>query len=399
MKTLWWLLASAMLAQKLAKHWLVRRFFARPIPAPTREPELVSVLQPILSGDPTLRECLAANLAVQTRYPLEFIWLVDDDDATAHTICAELASVDSQHAVRIISSPPPTQHTNPKTVKLVVGLQHAHGDVVCVLDDDTRLPDWGLEHCLPFLDAPGVGLAFGLPYYRHFGNFWSSMISLFVNDQSLLTYVPYTALAEPFTINGMFYAMRREVLALVGGFRGLEAILADDFAVASRVRAHGYRLVQTPLRHAISTFVRGPRQYASLMQRWFIFPRESLLRHLKPHERAIVLGLGGLPALFPLALVGMLLKNRSPALLLYSGLYFGHSLLTYAEFNHAYLHDVTPSRYIWLIPLVETLLPLQLVAALVSPQRIVWRGHVMQVERGGNFRFVRRRDALSRSDQ
>ena len=119
--------------------------------------------------------------------------------------------------------------------------------MVCVLDDDTRLPDWGLEQCLPFLDRPGVGLAFGLPYYRHFGNLWSALVSLFVNGQSLLTYVPYTALSEPFTINGMFYALRREVLDAVGGFAGLEGILADDFAVASRLREHGYRLAQTPL--------------------------------------------------------------------------------------------------------------------------------------------------------
>ena len=33
-----------------------------------------------------------------------------------------------------------------------------------------------------------------------------------------------------------------------------------------------------------------------------------------------------------------------------------------------------------------------LLAALLLPQRINWRGHVMQVERGGGFRFVRRRD-------
>ncbi len=62
MSKLWWLLAGSMLAQKLWRHWLVRRFFRRPIPAAVRAPALVSIVQPILSGDPTLADCLRANL-------------------------------------------------------------------------------------------------------------------------------------------------------------------------------------------------------------------------------------------------------------------------------------------------------------------------------------------------
>jgi ceramide glucosyltransferase len=217
-------------------------------------------------------------------------------------------------------------------------------------------------------------------------------VSLFVNDQSLLTYIPYTALAEPFTINGMFYAMRREVLEQVGGFAGLQAVLADDFAVAERFRAHGYRLVQTPLRHAISTTVQGPRHYLSLIQRWFIFPRESLLRHLGGYDRAVLYGMGMLPALFPLALAIALKAKPSPRLWAYAVLYFGHSLLAFQHFDAAYLRRATPAAYRWATPLVELLFPLQLLAALLSPQRIVWRGHVLQVEPGGRFHFVRRRE-------
>jgi ceramide glucosyltransferase len=48
-------------------------------------------------------------------------------------------------------------------------------------------------------------------------------------------------------------------------------------------------------------------------------------------------------------------------------------------------------QYLWAIPLVEILFPLQLLAALGSRQRVVWRGHVLQVEHGGAFHFVRRR--------
>jgi ceramide glucosyltransferase len=391
MKKLWWLLAGIMLAQKIWKHWLVWRFFRRPIPPANRPPQRVSILQPILSGDPTLPECLQANLEVQTRYNLEFIWLIDSDDSVAHELCQSLAALYERYPVQIMTLPPPEQHTNPKMIKLIAGLAHARGDIICVLDDDTRLPDWGLEDCLPFLDQPAAGLAFGLPYYQHFGNLWSSLVSLFVNDQSLLTYIPYTALTEPFTINGMFYAMRRAVLEQVGGFAGLEGVLADDFAIGERFRSHGYRLIQTPLRHPISTTVQGPHHYLSLIQRWFIFPRESLLRHLKAYDRTVLYGMAMLPALFPLALAVALKARPSPRLWGYTALYFGHSVLAFHHFNTAYLRRAAPAASSWAAPLIELLFPLQLLAALLAPQRISWRGHVLQVEHGGGFHFVRRR--------
>lgn len=395
MRQIWRLLAALMLGQRIWKHWLVRRFFQRPLPAQRREPALVSILQPILSGDPTLAGCLAANLAAPSRYRREFIWLIDQGDDEAAAICQELRAAHPLQNVQIVALPPPGPRDNPKTVKLWSGLRHAAGDVICVLDDDTMLPPHGLEQCLPFLDQPGVGLAFGLPYYRCFANGWSALVSLFVNSQSLLTYVPYTALTEPFTINGMFYAMRREVLDQVGGFDGLEAILADDFAVARRFREAGYRLAQTPLRHGISTYVRGPGHYLSLLQRWFIFPRESLMRHLSARELAVLYGLGLAPALFPLAVVAALVEpgtlRVSRGRAAYAALYFGYGAALYSRIDRAYLGGATPRRLRWAAPLIEIIFPVQLLGALYSPQRINWRGHVMRVERGGTFEFVRRR--------
>jgi ceramide glucosyltransferase len=65
-------------------------------------------------------------------------------------------------------------------------------------------------------------------------------------------------------------------------------------------------------------------------------------------------------------------------------------VLAFGHFNTAYLRQATPVHYLWAVPLLEIILPLQLLAAIGSRQRIVWREHVMQVERGGTFHFVRR---------
>jgi ceramide glucosyltransferase len=382
--------ALVLLGERIWKHWMVVRFFRRPVPAGDNV-ALVSIVQPILSGDPTMPACLEQSLRARSRFAREFVWLVDDDDRLAQQICRDLINRYPDYAINLMLMPPPGPRENPKMIKLLAGMQQARGDVLCVLDDDTQLPDGGLERCLPFLDQPGVGLAFGLPYYTSFGTLWSRMVAYFVNSHSLLTYVPYTMISEPMTINGMFYALRRTTYAAIGGFAGLEHTLADDFAVARRVREHGLRLAQTPLCHAISTTVTGPRHYLSLIQRWFIFPRESLLRHLRGRDLLVLYALAMLPAFAPWLALGALVAWPSAWTVGFALLYVGYDYAIFAHFNQKYLQHAAPWRYSWLVPLLQLTFPLQLLAALLLPQRITWRGHELQVERGGTFRFVRRR--------
>ena len=389
MKLLLILLISIVFFERLFKYLLVVRFFRRPIPPHGQPVALVSILQPILSGDPTMPAGLEQNLTMQTRYPLEFLWLVDEDDFEAQRICRDLLARHPDKKARMILLPPPGPRQSPKMIKLIAGARHVSGDVLCVLDDDTRLPDFGLETCLPFLDQPGVGLAFGLPYYVSFENFWSRLVAYFVNSHSLMSYVPYAMLAEPVTINGMFYAIRRGVLDDIGGFEGLESILADDFAIAQRMRARGYRLAQTPLRHAISTWVGAPRHYFSLIQRWFIFPRESMLRHLNAREQVLFYGMALLPVFLPW--LAILVSLQMPGLWLGSLFYFVCNQLIFVRFNRVYLKRASPGRHSYWVTLIALLLPLQVLAALLAPQRVNWRGNILQVEPGGGFQFVRRR--------
>ncbi len=380
-----------LLTVRLWQHWQVARFFRRPSPPDRGAVDLISIAQPILSGDPALADCLRANLQARSRYPREFLWLVDDDDLVGQQLCQRLIMEHPESRVELIMLPPPLAEQNPKTVKLIAAVQQAHGDLFCVLDDDTMLPDDAFDVCLPFLDQSGGGLVFGLPYYRSFETIWSTLVACFVNSHVLLTYLPYIRLRDPVTINGMFYLVRRRVLDQVGGFSGLETILADDFAVAQRFRDHGYRLVQTPLRHPIRTTVGSLRHYLSLMQRWFIFPRESLLRHLTPPERLLLTGFVVLPLTLPWLALCQALVVRTP---FGWGLFCGVVVYLYAIFaqcNRAYLSTATPWRRSWWVLVLQFAIPLQLLIALFAPQQINWRGHRMEALPGGGLRFVRRR--------
>src|SRR5947209_7446760 len=64
-------LAVAMLAERIWKHLMVIRFFRRPLPVVssslvTKSLPKVSILQPILSGDPTLADCLERNVRARS---------------------------------------------------------------------------------------------------------------------------------------------------------------------------------------------------------------------------------------------------------------------------------------------------------------------------------------------
>ncbi|MBV9711384.1 MAG: glycosyltransferase, partial [Ktedonobacteraceae bacterium] len=326
-----------------------------------------------------------------SRGQLEYIWVLDRDDHEGQRICQELSARYPCQNIHLVTVPPPPANESPKAFKLIEGRKRAQGDVLCVLDDDTMLPEQGLDLVLPFLDQTGVGLAFGLPYYVNFSNIWSAMVAAFVNSHSLLSYIPYTALTEPFTINGMFYVLRSEVLDAIGGFEAIKYMLADDFAIAHLCRTHGYRLAQTPLCHAISTQVRDGRHYRSLLQRWFVVPRESILYHISRRERFIFYAMAVLPTLFPFFLLLSLLLLPSRSKLCAILLYAGCNLAIIDQLNKKYLRRATPKNKTWLVLAMLFLIPVQIVIALFSPQRINWRGNIVRVERGGNFTYVQRR--------
>lgn len=214
-------------------------------------------------------------------------------------------------------------------------------------------------------------------------------MAYFVNSHSLITYVSYALLTQPVTINGMFYAIRRDILDGIGGFTGLEHFLADDFAIAQRVRTYGYRLAQTPLRHAISTWIGQPAQLLS--------PDPSLV-YLSPRiddapiERArenLFYAIALLPVFLPwLILVFPFFDSR---LWPVTGLYFAYNYMIFAHINWIYLKQASPWADSYWVVLISIMLPLQILVALLAPQRIIWRGHTMQAEPGGGFQFVQRR--------
>ncbi len=331
---------------------------------PTAE-ERVTVLQPILSGDPALGECLRRN---QDASPgARFLLLVDDDDAAAQRLAAPLASA----RTRVVAGPPPRDGENPKAAKLARALPLVGTPLLAVLDDDTVLPPGALARAAS-LAGPGR-IVTALPCYVAVGSLWSRLVAAFVNGSSLITYPAAAATGHLRTINGMFYVVDAEDLRARGGFAAIRGELTDDYAMAQLFSRDG-AIVQSALVHPVRTTVEGPLHYLSLMRRWMIFAGRYGWENPSPFLLLCI----GAPTVLPPALLGLALAAGPGALAWLGATLLGKAALT-AWMRRRFGGRATGPSELLLEPVADLLTPVHMVLAAVAPGRLRWRTRRMRV--------------------
>jgi ceramide glucosyltransferase len=347
-------------AAQAIRFGLALAFLRRPLAPPVAEAD-ITVLQPILSGDPLLAACLRTN---QDQSPqAQFLLLVDEDDADGCAIAASLQSL----RTRMIVGPPPRQGQNPKTAKLARALGHVQTPFIAVLDDDTVLPRGALAGAAGALTH--ADLVTALPFYAPSGGLWSRLVAGFVNGAALITYPPAAQLGASRTINGMFYVTRTKGLSALGGFAAIRTALTDDYAIAKLYLDAGCTLAQTPIVHPIHTTVRDARHYFSLMRRWMIFAG----RYVRENTSWFTIGLIGGPTLIVPALIVAAFALGPWAIFLSVLALFGKAAAM-AWLRGRYGAPRSDWRALAVEPIADLLTPLHLLAASIAPQRFAWRG-------------------------
>ncbi len=372
------ILAGLWLATVALRVLLARRVVAAEPPAPAEDPADVTVMQPILSGDPLLPRLLAENLA---NHPTtRFLWLVDADDAEGRRITADLA-VGRAGQVQVLLTPSVPAGVNPKVFKLVLGLPHC-GAVVAVLDDDTVLPPGALAAARQALSRGE--LVTGLPVYRPGDTPWSRLVAAFVNGNAAITYLPLLAFGPPVTINGMFCLTRRDTLEALGGFAAIADRLCDDLELARLYRAGGQRIVQTAIVHPLATTVPDARAYARLMRRWMVFAGQLLREELTVPMLALVV----LPTALPLAALVAAIASGTPLTVAAVLAALVTKALVMADFRARVLRTAALGVQAGAAPVAAELVadvvqPVHALAALVRPGRVRWRDRTLAVVDGG----------------
>jgi ceramide glucosyltransferase len=344
--------------------------------------ELITVVQPILSGDPALESALRANLEIFARdQSIRVLWLIDENDAEGRRLGNELAT----EQVSVLLCAQPGAHENPKTAKLEHALTSVSTPLIAVLDDDTVLSPDHLGRAIAALSTST--LYTGLPCYLPGTNLWSSLVAHFVNNNSILTYLPLLPMTPPLTINGMFYVMRMDELRAMGGFTSIKGKLCDDYALAAQVKAHGGSIRQgtTPL--FLRTTVPDARRYFGLMQRWFLFAN-VLLRDQPARLQLLVVPLLGLPPLlFALSFLS-LTAGLIPSLLFVFALAFRHLAL---RSLHRLVLGETELRFHPLVSILSELLqPVHWLHASLQ-HTLQWRTRRIVLGPDGTFSYVGQR--------
>ncbi|KRC60738.1 hypothetical protein ASE14_07100 [Agromyces sp. Root81] len=368
------MLAKAALAAVAVRRRRARLRSASGSTVPSSE---LTIVQPILSGDPQLAATLANTLEVANDSPV--LWLVDTADPEGRRAAEEASSRHPLADVRIVDCPPCPARTGPKTFKLHLAEPLIETEAFAVVDDDTSVTAAGLAALRDGLRIAEVST--GLPSYVPGPGAWSRLLAQFVNDQATLSYLPAAAIGSPRTINGMTWAMRRGTLERLGGFAPLLPLLADDLAVATRVRETGGTIDQSEVVQFVSTTVESGRSYRELMHRWMVFAG-LLLRAERSAWRAGVVAGYAVPSVLLGALVASTAVRPSTTRVAALAATLAVRSAVIAVVQRIVTGKVRHDPFLSLAG--ELALPLQFGRA-IADRRIVWRGSRYVVHANDHF--------------
>lgn len=373
-------IAAAYLAQLWAKAGLALLYRGREKPPSPVALERVTIVQPVTSGDETLRETLKAGLDELPESPV--IWIIDRSDDTARDLCRLLTTEYPNRNTRIVEADEPPPGINPKLWKQEAALPLVQTELLAVIDDDTRGSRQSVTQLVTALDG-GADIATGLPCYVPARGWWSGLVTEFVNSAAILTYLSAAACSEPRSINGMFYAVRTDYVRKNQLFAVTGRSITDDLAIAREIQRLGGKIVQTTRPQFISTTVTSATHYRRLMHRWFVFTR-ILIQSESPLIQAVCAVAYGLHPLLLIALSVLAVVQPSSAiwpLVIVLVLRSATLGLINRTFTGSWRHSPVASV------VAEVLQPAFLVGACLHPV-IWWRRRKIRVRRFNDFQYL-----------
>jgi chlorobactene glucosyltransferase len=344
-----------------------------------RPAERISVIVPARNEARNIRRCILALLG-QT-YPNYEIIVVDDrsNDGTA-TILAELKQDHPGHFQVVSGSDLPTGWAG-KPHALHQGVQAANGDWLCFVDADTFAAPDLLAAAFITAQAQKADL-FTLLTDQELGTFWEKVILPLVFT-ALSFGFPAEQVNDPHRpeaiANGQFILIRRSVYNAVGGHAAIRDRIAEDKALAQRVKQHGYRLIVADGRRVAST--RMYTRFAEIWEGW----TKNIFLGMRDRLGLLLFGafVGLLAALLlPLWLVGGLYwfvsTGAASAALVASQALALWAYIIYWRIRASLAFHISP-LYAFTVPLGALVFTATMFASafkVLSGQGVTWKGRI-----------------------
>ena len=330
----------------------------------------VSLLKPLRGVDAGMYAALASHCAQDYPGEYELIFGAGPDDSAARQAVEQLQREFPERKISFIACPE-LLGPNGKVSTLAQMLPHARHDFLLINDSDIfATPDY-LRRVMQEFAPAQVGMVTAL-YGGHCvvdarGRIplWSKLEALTVSTE----FVPGCLLAMridgqvKFALGGTL-AIRREVLAKIGGFEALVDVLADDYEMGIRTIAAGYSVAMAPVTVQTAVPPYTLKKFTAHQLRWLRTVRDSR-----------GLGYAGLPRTFGLVWAFAAMVASAGALWSWPLL----SLMLLARLALALsvgvgvLGDTQVLRDWWLIPLRDVM-GAWLWAWSYASDEVEWRG-------------------------
>jgi ceramide glucosyltransferase len=275
-------------------------------PEPARRPA-VSILKPMRGLEPGLEPNLR-SFCVQDYPAYEVLFGVHDAGDPALDLIHRIAAA-APDRTRVVVGDGVARFRNPKMTNVAPMLALASGEIIVISDSDMRVAPCYLDAVTaPFAD-PRVGAVTAL--YRGEpadGTLPSVLGAMCLTEQFAPSTLVANAIEPVRYIFGSTMAVRRDVLAEIGGIEVLGDHLADDFALGRLVTEKGYRV---EVARCVVTNIVAERNLRALFEHEVRWART--IRAVRP------VNYGGIVLTYPLPLAVlhlMLARDKRTALVI-----------------------------------------------------------------------------------
>jgi ceramide glucosyltransferase len=333
----------------------------------------VTILKPLCGDEHELYECLR-SFCDQDYPQFQIVFGVADSADPAAEVVSRLQREYPKLDLKLVVDR--RQHGSSRKVSNLMNMMPlARHDFLVVSDSDVRVPRDYLSRVVPPLLDPDVGIVTcpyrGVPRR----GLWSLLGSMFINDWFIPS-VRVAALSgsRAFAF-GVTIALRRQVLAGIGGFAAIANQLADDYRLGQLTRARGLRTVLSAV--VVETCV-DERSFGGLVRhelRWL-----RTIRAVRP----LGYGMSFITFSVPVAWLGCAISRGAwPALVLLAVTALGRVVL------HLRVRGAASGivRDFAVLPLREALSLLLWAWGFVT-RRVHWRDDRFRVTRDGSVQPV-----------
>ncbi len=320
----------------------------------------VTLLKPLCGEAAGLADDLESFLVQDYGGAVQMVAGVQDPADPARGVVAGLQASHPDADIELVVDS--RQHgSNRKVSNLLNMIGRARHELIVLSDADIRAGPGYLAAISTAAAQPGVGAVTCRYFGRARAGAWSRLAAMGVSYGFLPNVTLGIALGLAKPCMGSTIALRREVLAQIGGLEAVKDVLMDDYEIGRLVRDRGYTVAIPPVLVAHSCTEASWRELFAHEVRW-----AATIRAIDPagHAGSLVTH----PV--PLALIGLALAGGAPWSLVVLALALAARLYLKARVDRAAGERSGPW---WLLP-ARDVLSFAVFAASLFADTVYWRG-------------------------